>query len=70
MPPSSSPLPLTTDTPALELLIDVANVSAEITARFTARACDAITQPDQGPALRQVLADLLAVLDASGDGVI
>jgi len=68
MPPSS--LPLTTDTPAVELLLDVANVSAEITARLTARACDAITQPDQGPALRQVISDLLAVLDASGDGLI
>ena len=65
-----SSLPLTTDTPAVELLLDVANVSAEITARLTARACDAISKPQQGPALRQVLADLLAVLDASGDGVI
>jgi hypothetical protein len=67
--PSSS-LPLTTDTTALELLIDVANVSAEITSRITARACEAISKPEQGPALRQVLADILAVLDASGDGVI
>lgn len=63
MPASPTPPPLTTDTPAVELLIDVANVSQEIAARLTARACDAVSDPSRGPALRAVMAELLEVLD-------
>jgi hypothetical protein len=58
--------PITTDTPALELFIEVANASQEIAARLTARACDAIADPTRGPAVRAVLAELLEVLDRDG----
>jgi hypothetical protein len=38
---------------------------------MTARAFGAVHNPEQGPAVRKVLAELLALLDASSaDGVI
>jgi hypothetical protein len=61
-----APLPATTTaTPAVELLMDVASASEEITSRLTARAFTAVAHPEQGPALREVLAELLAVMDAT-----
>lgn len=43
----------------------------KIEARMTARAFGAVHNAEQGPAVRQVLAELLGVLDAtSPDGVI
>ena len=62
-----APLPTTTATLSVELLMDVANASEEITSRLTARAFTAVTHPEQGPALREVLAELLAVMDATGE---
>jgi hypothetical protein len=43
----------------------VASASEEITSRLTARAFTAVAHPEQGPALREVLAELLAVMDAA-----
>jgi hypothetical protein len=44
---------------------------AEIQDRMTARAFEAVHNPEQGPEVRQVLGELLAVLDrTSADGVI
>jgi hypothetical protein len=56
---------LTTAAPAIELLMDRSNAIQEIEARITARAFQAVHHPEQGPELREVLAGLLALLDAS-----
>ncbi|MCS5692596.1 hypothetical protein NZK33_11440 [Cyanobium sp. FGCU-6] len=66
MPSTPTTPALTTATPAVELLIEVANASQEITARLTARACDAVSDPSRGPALRAVMAELFEVLDRDG----
>lgn len=64
-------MPLTTGSPAIELLMDTTTALQEIEARVTARAFQAVHHPEQGPELRAVLAGLLALLDASSpDGVI
>lgn len=53
------------------LLIDSTDSLQEIEARITARVFAAVHQPERGPAVRAVLEQLLAVLDAtSPDGVI
>jgi hypothetical protein len=55
----------------IELLMDVTNGLAEIHDRMTARAFEAVHNPEQGPEVRGVLAELLAVMDrTSADGVI
>ncbi|MFM9103701.1 MAG: hypothetical protein ACKOPS_21145 [Cyanobium sp.] len=59
------PAPLSTETPAVELLMDVASGLEEISSRLTARAFTAVGHPEQGPALREVMAQLFAVLDAT-----
>lgn len=65
------PETITTAAPAVELLMDVAGAVQEISARLTARSFDAVGDPERGPALRAVAAELLAVLDAtSPDGVL
>jgi len=48
-----APLPPTTATPAVELLMDVAEASEEISSRLTVRAFAAIADPEKGPALRE-----------------
>jgi hypothetical protein len=55
----------------IELLMDVTNGLAAIHHRMTARAFMALQNPEQGPELRRVLEELLALLDrTSPDGVI
>ena len=61
----------TTANLSIELLMDVTNGLAEIHDRMTARAFMAVHNPEQGPEVRRVLEELLAVLDrTSPDGVI
>ena len=56
---------------SIQLLMDTTNTLQEIESRMTARAFGAVHNPEQGPAVRQVLAELLEVLDrTSPDGVI
>jgi hypothetical protein len=57
---------ITTDTPAVEIFIEVATASQETANRLTARACDAIDDPTRCPEVRAALAELLAVLDRDG----
>ena len=47
------PVPRTTSSPSVELLMDVANTTQEITSRLTARVFSAIAHPERGPALRE-----------------
>jgi hypothetical protein len=55
----------------IQLLMDSTANLQEIEARITARVFAAVHQPERGPAVRAVLEQLLAVLDAgSTDGVI
>jgi hypothetical protein len=49
------PVPPTTSSPSVELLMDVANTTQEIISRLTARAFSAIAHPEQGPALRGLM---------------
>jgi hypothetical protein len=64
-------MPLSTAYIGIQLLMDTTAAMQEIEARVTARAFGAVHNPEQGPAVRQVLAELLGVLDAtSPDGVI
>jgi hypothetical protein len=64
-------MPLTTADISIQLLMDTTAVLQEIEARMTARAFGAAHNLEQGPAVRQVRGELLAVLDAtSPDGVI
>jgi hypothetical protein len=58
---ASHSLPPTTASPAIELLMDVANTSQEITSRLTARAYAAIHDPQLGPQLREVMRELLFI---------
>lgn len=62
---------ITTATPAVELLLDTANLSQEIAARLTARACLAISEPEHRPALMALMEGLAELLDhTSPDGLI
>ena len=64
-------MPLTTADIGIQLLMDSTVSLQEIEARLTARVFAAVHQPERGPAVRAVLEQLLAVLDAtSPDGVI
>jgi hypothetical protein len=64
-------MPLATADIGIQLLMDTTAAMQEIEARVTARAFGAVHNAEQGPAVRQVLAELLGVLDAtSPDGVI
>jgi len=55
----------------IELLMDVTNGVAEIRDRMTARAFIAVHNPGQGPEVRPVMDELLAVVErTSADGVI
>jgi hypothetical protein len=64
-------MPLTTADISIQLLMDTTAALQEIEARITARAFGAVHNPEQGPAVRQVLEQLLTILDASStDGVI
>jgi len=64
-------MPLTTADIGIQLLMDSTAALQEIEARVTARAFGAVHNPEQGAAVRQVLGELLGVLDASSpDGVI
>ncbi len=56
---------------SIQLLMDTMNALQEIESRVTARAFGAVMDPTKGPEVRDVLAQLLAVLDeTSSDGVI
>jgi hypothetical protein len=62
---------LTTADIGIQLLMDTTAALLEIEARMNTSTFGAVHNPEQGPAVRQVLAELLAVLDAtSPDGVI
>ena len=62
---------LTTADITVQLLMDTMNALQEIESRMTARAFAAVMDPTKGPAVRDVLNQLLAVLDeTSTDGVI
>jgi hypothetical protein len=64
-------MPLTTADISIQLLMVTTPALQEIEARITARAFAVFHNPEQSPAVRQVLAELLALLDASSpDGVI
>lgn len=64
-------MPLTTADISIQLLIDTTAAVEEIQSRIHARAFAAVMDPTQGPAVRQVLEQMLAVLDASSpDGVV
>ena len=64
-------MPLTTSGISISLLMDTSVAIEEIQSRIHARAFAAVTDPTMGPAVRQVVDQLLAVLDAtSPDGVI
>ena len=55
---------------SIQLLMDTMN-ALEIESRVTARTFAAVMDPTKGPEVRDVLAQLLAVLDeTSSDGVI
>jgi hypothetical protein len=58
-------MPFTTADIGSQPLMDTTAALQEIEARITARAFGAVHNPEQGPAVRQVLGELLAVLDAS-----
>jgi hypothetical protein len=56
---------------SIQLLMDTMNALQEIESRVTARAFSAVMDPTKGPEVRDVLDQLLAVLDeTSSDGVI
>jgi hypothetical protein len=56
---------------SIQLLVDTTTTLQEIESRMTARAFGAVHNPEQGPAVRQVLEELLEVLDrTSPDGVL
>jgi hypothetical protein len=56
---------------SIQLLMDTMNALQEIESRVTARAFAAVMDPTKGPEVRDVLGQLLAVLDeTSSDGVI
>jgi len=56
---------------SIQLLMDTMNALQEIESRVTARAFAAVMDPTKGPEVREVLDQLLAVLDeTSSDGVI
>jgi hypothetical protein len=62
---------ITTANVSIELLMDTTTALQEIESRVTARAFAAVMDPSKGPALRDVLARLAAVLDeTSEDGLI
>jgi hypothetical protein len=62
---------LSTGDISIQLLIDTIAALQEIQSRVTARAFSAVTDPTQGPAVREVLARLTAVLDeTSPDGLL
>ena len=64
-------MPLTTADIGTQLLMDSTANLQEIEARITARVFAAVHHPERGPAVRAVLEQLLAVLDATrADGVI
>jgi hypothetical protein len=56
---------------SIQLLMDTTTALQEIESRITARAFAAVMDPSKGPAVREVLARLAAVLDeTSDDGLI
>jgi hypothetical protein len=56
---------------SIQLLMDTMIALQEIESRVTARAFGAVMEPTKGPAVRETLAQLLAVLDESStDGVL
>ena len=56
---------------SIQLLMDTTAALQEIESRVTARAFAAVMDPTKGPAVREVLERLAAVLDESSpDGVI
>ncbi len=62
---------LTTADISIQLLMDTTNALQETETRMTARAFTAVHHPEQEPAVRRVLEELLEVLDrTSPDGVI
>jgi hypothetical protein len=48
---------------SIQLLMDTMNALQEVESRVTARAFSAVMDPTKGPAVREVLEQLLAVLD-------
>jgi hypothetical protein len=64
-------MPLSTAIISIQHLTDTTTALQEIEARMTARAFAAVHNPEQGPAVRQVLEQLQEVLDdSSPDGLI
>ena len=64
-------MPLSTADISVQLLMDTMNALQEIESRMTARAFAAVMDTTKGPAVRDVLNQLLGVLDeTSTDGVI
>jgi hypothetical protein len=64
-------MPLSPSDITIQLLMDTMNALQEIESRVTARAFGAVMEPTKGPAVRETLTQLLAVLDESGaDGVL
>ena len=62
---------LTTADISIQLLMEVSNGLSEIHDRLTARTFAAVHNPTQGPEVRQVLGQLLEVMDrTSSDGLI
>ena len=50
-----SPMPFSTADISIQLLMDTTSALQEIESRMTARAFGAVHNPEQGPAVRQVL---------------
>lgn len=64
-------MPFSTADISIQLLMDTTTTLQEIESRMTARAFGAVHNPEQGPAVRQVLEELLEILDrTSPDGII
>ena len=64
-------MPLSTADISIQLLMDTTAALQEIESRVTARTFAAVMDPTKGPAVREVLDRLAAVLDeTSEDGVI
>jgi hypothetical protein len=63
----SHSLPPTTASPAIELMMNVANTSQEIGFRLTAHAYAGIHDPQLEPQLQEAMRELLFILDETGE---
>ncbi len=70
-PPTTSPVAFSTADISIQLLKGVTNALQEIHSHITACSFGAVHKPEQGPAVRQVLEELLEVLESSSpDGLL